>query len=204
MLGFECEWVRQGNTRFPVSLIQLATHRGYCALFRLNKLQRIPPMLKVYTTNVRRDQMSPFIFFPLFFSQEILTDPNIIKVSSAPDKDAMYLHDDYGVCVKSTLDLRFMACEAGYSNPGGLTKMSKQFVGIELDESWYIRKSNWNAATLASDQIDFGREKTKANIKLFAFFAEQIAPEQRFNCEAQQLKFIIENHCNKYLNRKYS
>lgn len=143
-------------------------------------------------------------FFALsFVTQEILTDPNIIKVSTAPDADASYLLDDYNVFMKSVLDLRFMAREAGYRNPGGLTSMSKQFLRILLDESWYLRKSDWNASYLASDQIDFAKEKCQADIKLFQFFAEEIAPERRFNGEAQHLMYIIENHCSKYLNRKY-
>ena len=137
-----------------------------------------------------------------FCSQEILTDPNIIKVSSAPDQDALHLYDDYGICIKSTLDLRYMAHEAG-CKPGGLTTMSKQFLNISLDESWYLRASNWNATILAIDQIDFAKEKTKADIKLFIFFAEKLAPQRRFNGDGQQFKYIIENHCIKYLNRKY-
>lgn len=96
-----------------------------------------------------------------------------------------------------------MAHEAGYDNPGGLTTMSKQFVGISLDENWYLRASNWNESFLATDQIEFAKEKTEADIKLFTFFAEKIAPERRFNGETQQLKYIIENHCSKHLNRKY-
>lgn len=124
-------------------------------------------------------------------------------MSSVPDKDAQHLHHDYGVFVKSTLDIRFMAREAGHSNPGGLTKLSKKFIGMSLDESWYLRASNWNASTLGPDQIEFAKEKTKANIKLFTFFAEEIAPQRRFRDETQQLKYIIENHCNKYLNCKY-
>lgn len=120
-----------------------------------------------------------------------------------PDKDAQYLHADYGVFVKSVLDLRFMAREAGHNNPGGLTMMSKKFLGISLDENWYLRASNWNASYLAGDQIEFAKDKTRADIELFKFFADEIAPERRFNCEAQQLQYIIENHCSKYLNRKY-
>lgn len=47
VLGFDCEWVTVGGARRPVALLQLASHRGLCALFRLCHLQRIPPELKV-------------------------------------------------------------------------------------------------------------------------------------------------------------
>lgn len=69
VLGLECECVERNNTRLPVSLIQLATQRGYCALFRLNKLNRMPPMLKVHEECEREEIVSvpsiylnPFIF----------------------------------------------------------------------------------------------------------------------------------------------
>lgn len=47
VLGFDCEWVTVGGTRRPIALLQLASHKGYCALIRLCHLQRIPPELRV-------------------------------------------------------------------------------------------------------------------------------------------------------------
>lgn len=43
VLGFDCEWVNEG----PVSLLQLATFNGVCALFRIGKIGYIPDKLKV-------------------------------------------------------------------------------------------------------------------------------------------------------------
>lgn len=120
-----------------------------------------------------------------------------------PAADAQHLHEDYGIFVKSVLDVHFMAQEAGFSNPGCLAKMSKQFLGIPLEESWFIEASDWNASYLAADQIEFAKEKTRVDIELFKFFAEKIAPKQRFNGGAQQLQYVIENHCAKYLNRTF-
>lgn len=142
------------------------------------------------------------LIFNLFSIQEILIDPNIIKVSTVPDKDAEYLRDDYDVFVKSTLDLRYLAREAG-CEPNGLTTMSEHLLGKSLDRSWYLRKSDWNASTLASDQIDFASEKPKAVMDLFQFFAKKLLSGRRFSNDAQQLNFFIENYCLKYLNRKY-
>lgn len=47
VLGFDCEWVTAGGARRPVALLQLASHRGLCALIRLSHLQMIPSELKV-------------------------------------------------------------------------------------------------------------------------------------------------------------
>lgn len=43
ILGFDCEWVNEG----PVSLLQLATDNGVCALFRIGKIGYVPAKLKV-------------------------------------------------------------------------------------------------------------------------------------------------------------
>lgn len=48
VLGFDCEWVTVGGARRPVALLQLASHRGLCALIRLSNLQTIPSELKVF------------------------------------------------------------------------------------------------------------------------------------------------------------
>lgn len=38
MLGLDCEWVTIGSHRGPVSLLQIASPEGVCALFRMPKL----------------------------------------------------------------------------------------------------------------------------------------------------------------------
>lgn len=47
VLGFDCEWVTVGGARRPIALLQLASHDGFCALFRLCRLKKIPPELRV-------------------------------------------------------------------------------------------------------------------------------------------------------------
>lgn len=143
-----------------------------------------------------------FIHFISF--QEILVDPNIIKVGTAIDKDAENLYDDYNVCVKSTLDLRYIAREAGFPIiRDGLTTMSEKYLGISLDKSWEMRALNWNKPTLTTDQINYASKKTTADMKLFKFFGKKILFGRHIKGDAQQLKYIIENYCSKYLNRKY-
>lgn len=47
VLGFDCEWVVKEKSRQRVSLLQLTSHRGFCALIRLSHLQMIPRELIV-------------------------------------------------------------------------------------------------------------------------------------------------------------
>lgn len=139
-----------------------------------------------------------------FHFQEILADAHIIKVGTDPHRDAQYLCEDYDVYVKSTLDLRYMAREAGCHNGrGGLTAMSENFVGISLDRDWEMRALNWNNPTLAADKIDYASKKTRADMELFKFFMEKILAGQRFRDNAQKLKHVIDNHCSRYLNCEY-
>lgn len=116
-MGFDCEWVIVGGSRRPVALLQLASHRGLCALIRLSHLGMIPSELK-----------------------GILEDDNIVKVGVAPQGDADYLVRDYGVCVANTFDLRYMAAMTG-CRPNGLGKMTEDYLKVKLDKNWRIRCS---------------------------------------------------------------
>ena len=72
-LGFDCEWVSY-HLRNPVALLQLATYKKDCYLFRLNKLSIIP--------------------FELI---EILEDRHIFKLGVLPATDGLYLTADYDI-----------------------------------------------------------------------------------------------------------
>jgi exonuclease 3'-5' domain-containing protein 2 len=104
VLGFDCEWLTVGGKRRPVSLLQLSSHRGLCALFRLCHMQGIPPELR-----------------------ELLEDDNILKVGVAPSDDAAHMAKDYSVGVASTMDLRFLAELAGCKGEG-LAKMADEYL----------------------------------------------------------------------------
>lgn len=46
VIGLDCEFISQ-YYRHPVALLQLASHRGLCALIRLCNLKKIPHELQV-------------------------------------------------------------------------------------------------------------------------------------------------------------
>ncbi|KAL4707168.1 hypothetical protein ACJJTC_018903 [Scirpophaga incertulas] len=111
-VGFDCEWVTIDGKRNPVSLVQLSSYDGYCALIRLNHLKQVPDSLK-----------------------EFLEDTEIYKVGVAPSQDANYLFCDYSVGLRSTLDIRHIVLKCGY-NHGGLASLAKSQLGVILDKSW--------------------------------------------------------------------
>ncbi|KAJ0181438.1 hypothetical protein K1T71_003523 [Dendrolimus kikuchii] len=111
-LGFDCEWVTENGRRQPVALVQLSSYDGYCGLFRLCCLKKIPESLK-----------------------NLLEDETIYKVGVAAADDGRYLSQDYSVELKSTLDVRHIAELCGYQT-GGLAVLSADLLGVVLDKSW--------------------------------------------------------------------
>lgn len=147
VLGFDCEWVTVNGVRRPVALLQLASQSGLCALIRLCQIKYIPPQL-----------------------YELLEDENVIKVGVSPQDDAKYLLRDYGVNVRSTLDLRFVA-QLLRQQPESLAKMAKSHVGIELNKNWRIRCSSWDSGTLTEEQIDYAAKDALVAIEIFKKFS---------------------------------
>lgn len=144
VLGFDCEWLTVDGIRRPVALLQLATHSGLCALFRLSHLNpSMPAELK-----------------------RLLEDETILKVGVAPRDDAKYLLKDYDVQVRSTLDLRHLAQYLERA-PEGLAKMSKAFVGVELNKNWRIRCSSWDCQVLTEAQVDYAAKDCLVAIEIY-------------------------------------
>lgn len=69
-----------------------------------------------------------------------MEDDNILKVGVGPQGDAVYLAKDYGVCVASTFDLRYLAVLAN-CQPAGLGNMSEKYLKVKLNKDWRIRCS---------------------------------------------------------------
>ncbi|GAB0096872.1 Exonuclease 3'-5' domain-containing protein 2 [Sergentomyia squamirostris] len=154
VLGFDCEWVTVNGLRHPVALLQLASHTGLCALFRLSHIRGIPPDLK-----------------------ELLEREDIIKVGVAPNEDARLLCQDYSVTVASVLDLRSMAHMVG-EQPLGLSKLSHNFLDIELDKDWRLRCSDWSSPQLTSKQVQYAANDAFVAIELFKYFSDRINPRK--------------------------
>lgn len=126
-----------------MALLQIASHKGLCALIRLCKIQQIPIELR-----------------------EFLEDESILKVGIVPNNDSIYLSRDYGVRVASTFDLRFLASMVGMK-PEGLGKMSQRIIGVELDKDWRVRCSDWEANELSEKQINYAAKDALCGIELF-------------------------------------
>lgn len=189
VLGFDCEWVSDYTGRRKVALLQLATHRGLCVLIRLCKLKHIPSDLAVSLTRSQRIKLIFRCFHQkktiICIFQDILNDKNIIKVGVAPYTDAKFLRDDYNCNCNGTLDLRFVAERAG-CNPGRLSKMSDDYLGISLDKD-SNQCSDWEADSMDGDQIEYAAQDVHVAIQLFKYFGCEIAP-------SKGSRYIINNY----------
>ncbi|XP_055906903.1 exonuclease 3'-5' domain-containing protein 2 isoform X2 [Eupeodes corollae] len=143
VLGFDCEWVTVGGKRRPTAMLQLATHKGLCALIRLCSLKTIPISLR-----------------------ELLEDDKVIKVGIGAHDDAGKLSFDYGVGVASTFDLRYLAALTNNKSEG-LAKMSKSILNVPLDKNWRLVCSDWEASKLSTSQIEYAAKDAMVAIEIF-------------------------------------
>lgn len=168
VLGFDCEWVTVDGCRRPVALLQLASQSGLCALFRLCHIGFIPPEL-----------------------QRILEDECILKVGVSPNDDAKYLLKDYGVNVKSSVDLRFIT-QLLNRPPEGLSKLSKTYLNVDLDKNWRIRCSSWDSKQLTAAQIDYAAKDCLVAVEIFKRLFD-IYKKEKYGCTLDE--FIKTAYC---------
>lgn len=137
------------------------------------------------------------------FLKELLEDDDIVKVGVAPQGDAGYLVQDYGVCVASTFDLRYMAAMTN-CRPAGLGRMSEDYLKVKLDKNWRIRCSDWEAPSLSDKQLDYAAKDAHVAIKLFKFFAARLQAKKLFEKESTYVQHIINEYCFRYFDISYS
>ncbi|XP_053962437.1 exonuclease 3'-5' domain-containing protein 2-like [Anastrepha ludens] len=148
VLGFDCEW-EMGSE--GVDLLQLCTHKGYCALIRLCAMRTLPPSLR-----------------------DLLDDSHIVKVGVAPLDDAGRLSREFNLTTVSTLDLRFVAVLTR-EKPGTLAAMYKSVVGGTLNKCWRLSASNWQANNLTQEQIDYAAGDAIAGIQIYTTLAQKVS-----------------------------
>ncbi|XP_058118228.1 exonuclease 3'-5' domain-containing protein 2 [Anopheles ziemanni] len=179
VLGFDCEWVSNQGKRRPVALLQLASHRGLCALIRLCTINKLPQEL-----------------------YDLLNDDNIIKVGVSPFDDARLLREDHRLKVESTLDLRFMAERAGLE-PFGIARLANEVLGLTLDKHWKIRCSDWEAPELSERQIKYAASDAHVAVELFKKFAYKLVPHYPWTSRKVVLQQVLEE-MDCYMDQTYN
>ena len=133
ILGLDLEWVNNGKP----SLMQLALPDGKCILVRLSMLKEIPSML-----------------------QQLLQQPDVIKLGVGIKQDCDKLLADYGVNVRSWVDIRHVVQPRRETLRSlGMASIAKTILYLNLDKDRKIRRSNWNEGDcdgqLSQKQIEY-------------------------------------------------
>ncbi|XP_058061319.1 exonuclease 3'-5' domain-containing protein 2-like [Anopheles bellator] len=134
VLGFDCEWETYQGHRQPVSVLQLASPHGFCAVIRLSKINNLPWEL-----------------------QSLLMDRSIFKVGVATSADASKLLQDYGLEVRGCCDLRFLAERIGLTQRS-LAGLAEETLSIIMVKDWRVSSSHWDAAYLSEEQIRYAAD----------------------------------------------
>ncbi|XP_054715998.1 exonuclease 3'-5' domain-containing protein 2-like [Uloborus diversus] len=148
VIGIDCEWVTENNRRIPISLLQLATNYGYCVLIRLFHIPvwLTPPGLV-----------------------DLLKDRNILKVGVGVKDDIDKLYNDYCLEVYNFLDVRHLAKDLPeLAGKGlGLKTLSKVLLRRDLNKSYSLRCSDWNADKLSTDQLRYAADDAIVSAQIF-------------------------------------
>ncbi|NXS99875.1 EXD2 protein, partial [Jacana jacana] len=151
VLGVDCEWVSVRGKANPVSLLQMASSSGLCILVRLPRLvangRTIPKTLV-----------------------DIMADSTVLKVGVGCWEDACKLIHDYGLPVKGSVDLRYLAMRQRKDllhNCLSLKSLAEKVLNCPLDKSPHVRCSNWEAEELTPDQVLYAARDAQVSVALF-------------------------------------
>eukprot|EP00794_Sanderia_malayensis_P003755 gene3755-4277_t len=164
-LGFDCEWVNDGSSDdpakepHPVALLQLCTLDD-CLLIKICDLStRIPNALK-----------------------NVLEDRSILKFGVGVDEDCKRLRS-LGINICGTVDIRFIVQRCQFKrdvikhperiNGLSLKSLASSILGIEMEKSFRIRCSNWQAKELSDKQISYATNDAIIGLQIFLALSMQ-------------------------------
>ncbi|XP_063296231.1 exonuclease 3'-5' domain-containing protein 2 [Pelobates fuscus] len=161
VLGIDCEWVAVEGKKKPVSLLQMATHSGFCVLVRLPQF-----------VNSGRTVPNTFL--------NLLANPSILKVGVGCCDDSNKLQCDYGLSVKGLVDIRYLAMRQrrdSFQNSLSLKTLSESILSFPLDKSFQLRCSNWDAEEFSQDQVLYAARDAQVSIALFLHLLGFFSPD---------------------------
>ncbi|XP_033113079.1 exonuclease 3'-5' domain-containing protein 2-like [Anneissia japonica] len=151
VLGLDCEWCTKVKEVKPVALLQIATNTGLCILIRMNHFKsqaQLPTELL-----------------------DILADKSIYKVGVGIMGDVKRLMKDYAIALCGIVDLRHLAirhrsiqlCIQG----GSLKELSEVVLGVEMNKSFDLKCSDWEADLLKPEQILYAANDALVAVDIF-------------------------------------
>lgn len=136
-----------------------------------------------------------------FISQDILENDKIVKVGVESKRDADLLYDDYGILVRSTMDLRYLADTADCV-AGGLGQMSENYLNIKLNKKRWDMHLHWESLHLKPKEIDYAAKDVQVAIELFKYFANKLQSDKLQN-QPVSIRELIDKYCAFYFDARY-
>ncbi|XP_054017564.1 exonuclease 3'-5' domain-containing protein 2 isoform X2 [Dryobates pubescens] len=129
----------------------MASSSGFCILVRLPRL-------------VASGQTMPKTLL------DVMADSTVLKVGVGCWEDACKLLHDYGLPVKGSMDLRYLAMRQRkdlLDSCLSLKSLAEKVLNCSLDKSPHVRCSNWEAEELAQDQVLYAARDAQVSVALF-------------------------------------
>lgn len=101
------------------------------------------------------------------------------------------LQKDYGVCIASTLDLRYLAKKCIFP-PDDLNQLSETHLRIDIyPKDWRMLVIDWKLNTVSKEKIKYVAKTVHATVELFKVFEGKLTAEK---CFGNRKKFI-DDYC---------
>ena len=135
-IGFDSEQkptFKKGQTSHGVCLVQLAT-ASKCYLIQIKQIKNLKPLI------------------------DLLEDDKIIKIGTGLKGDNEALFKQFGLRLKSTIDLENVFKKLSSVNQIGAKKAASIILNEKLQKSKNISRSNWENSDLSDGQIKYASE----------------------------------------------
>lgn len=105
---------------------------------------------------------------------------------------------DYGVCVESVFDLRYLAKKCN-SKELSLMELSTEHLKVKLNEDYRLERSRWKRNNFSESDVNYAAKCVRVSIELFKLFEEKLKDPSSNN----DVQKFIDEHCKQYLNKYY-
>ena len=154
VVGFDIEWrpqfvsKRDGGTENQTAVLQLGVDTS-CLVLHIYHMSELPRLLV-----------------------SVLRDENILKVGVGIEEDALKLRRHRGLVCEGMTDIQTMVTrESGQKF--GLKALAQLFLGIELEKSKKVTRSNWENLPLTLRQIEYAALDAWAGLKIYQAITER-------------------------------
>jgi ribonuclease D len=118
----------------------------------------------------------PLLSLDFSFLGDVFADPAVTKIMHAGDNDVRILNRDYGFLFSNIFDTYRAASLLGCQQLS-LSKVVNHYLGIELEKSKKMQRSQWDARPLSEEQLWYAVMDTKHLEELYQILDDVLTRE---------------------------